>query len=66
MRRTSRLRNRTRVSAEHLGSASDPGKQNGRPWYHPFEDISKSASENSGDARLTDAETARTVIEVLC
>ncbi|XP_044505475.1 uncharacterized protein At3g49140-like isoform X2 [Mangifera indica] len=64
MRRTSRIRNRTRVSAEHLGSASDPGKQNGRPWYHPFEDISKSASENSGDARLTDAETARTVIEV--
>ncbi|KAJ0099105.1 hypothetical protein Patl1_20230 [Pistacia atlantica] len=65
VRRTSLIRNRTRASAEYLGSASDPVKQNGRPRYHPFEDIAESTSENSGDARLTDAETTRTVIEVL-
>ncbi|KAJ0043438.1 hypothetical protein Pint_17552 [Pistacia integerrima] len=64
VRRTSLIRNRTRASAEHLGSASDPVKQNGRPRYHPFEDIAESTSENCGDARLTDAETTRTVIEV--
>ncbi|KAL5744706.1 hypothetical protein ACOSQ2_027822 [Xanthoceras sorbifolium] len=63
-RRSSLVKNGIRASAEHLGSASDPVKQNGRPWYHPSEDIAESTSENREDARLTAAETTRTVIEV--
>lgn len=48
-----------------MGSAEDPVKQNGKPSYHPFEEIANSASESGGDARLTAAETSRTIIEVL-
>ncbi|XP_021892147.1 uncharacterized protein At3g49140-like [Carica papaya] len=63
-RRRNIKRNRTQATAEHLGSASDPIKQNERPHYHPFEDIADSMSEDDGDARLTAAETTRTIIEV--
>ncbi|KAI9073540.1 hypothetical protein K1719_044488 [Acacia pycnantha] len=45
-------------------SAEGPVEPNGRPSYHPFEEIADSALENSGDARLTAAETSRTIIEV--
>lgn len=47
-----------------MGPGSDPIKQNGRPQYHPFEDIAKSTSANCGDAILTSEETARTIIQV--
>lgn len=48
-----------------MGSASDPVKENGKQRYHPSEDIVESSLVNGGeDARLTAAETARTVIEV--
>ncbi|PON58212.1 FMN-binding split barrel [Parasponia andersonii] len=65
LRRCSLIRNRIHASTKHLGPGSDPIKQNGKPQYHPFEDIAKSIPENGGgDARLTSAETARTIIEV--
>ncbi|GLU24324.1 hypothetical protein SLE2022_402670 [Rubroshorea leprosula] len=60
------IKNRIRATAEHLGSASDPIKQYGKPHYHPFEEIAepKSTFKNGEDARLTAAETTRTIIEV--
>ncbi|GMI75550.1 hypothetical protein like AT5G24060 [Hibiscus trionum] len=59
-----RIKNNIRATAEHLGSASDPAKQNGSPHYHPFEEMGESMSKNSADATLTAAETSRTIIEV--
>lgn len=64
-RRNTLIKHRTRASVEHLDSAWDPKKQNGTSQYHPDEEIAESMSENSGDARLTTAETSRTIIEVL-
>ncbi|XP_062120316.1 uncharacterized protein At3g49140-like [Humulus lupulus] len=58
------IKNRIHASTKHLGPGSDPIKQNGRPQYHPFEDIAKLTPENGAGARLTSAETARTIIEV--
>ncbi|KAA3473348.1 FMN-binding split barrel [Gossypium australe] len=58
------LKNNIRATAEHLGSASDPAKHNGRSHYHPFEDIGEATSKKSNDATLTAAETSRTIIEV--
>ncbi|XVF53522.1 hypothetical protein PTKIN_Ptkin05aG0105600 [Pterospermum kingtungense] len=49
--------------AEHLGSASGPTKQNERPHYHPFEEISEAAFKNSNGATLIIAETSRTIIK---
>ncbi|KAF5732391.1 hypothetical protein HS088_TW18G01085 [Tripterygium wilfordii] len=63
LRKSKLLRKSIRASTEYLGSAPDPSKQNRRQRYHPFEDIAESTSENSGDARLTAAETTRTIIE---
>ncbi|PKI63499.1 hypothetical protein CRG98_016166, partial [Punica granatum] len=63
-RRKNLARNKVRATAEHLGSASDPIKYNGRAGYHPFEDVAELASGGAGDARLTTAETVRTVVEV--
>lgn len=57
-------KNRTQATAEHLDSASEPKKENGRARYHPSEDIRASALQNNGDARLSPAETTRTIIEV--
>ncbi|XP_022736416.1 uncharacterized protein At3g49140-like isoform X2 [Durio zibethinus] len=58
------IKNNIRATTEHLGSPSDPTKQNGRPHYHPFEEIGESTSKNRDDATLTAAETSRTIIEV--
>ncbi|XVE58461.1 hypothetical protein DITRI_Ditri04bG0171300 [Diplodiscus trichospermus] len=58
------IKNKIRATAEHLGSASDPTKQNGRPHYHPFEEIGEATSKNNDDATLTAPETSRTIIEV--
>ncbi|TXG71023.1 hypothetical protein EZV62_005958 [Acer yangbiense] len=63
-RRSSLVKNGIRASADQLGSASDPVKQNGESRYHPSEDIAESMSENREDATLTAAETTRTVIEI--
>lgn len=63
--RNSLVKNRIQASVEKLDSAWDPKKQNGRSQYHPSEEIADSTSENSDDAKLTAAETARTIIEVL-
>ncbi|XP_048325613.1 uncharacterized protein At3g49140 isoform X2 [Ziziphus jujuba] len=63
-RRNYLIKNRIQASTKHLGPGSDPIKKNGRPQYHPFEDIAKSTSANCGDAILTSEETARTIIEV--
>lgn len=60
------IKNKIRATAEHLGSASDPTKQNRRPHYHPFEDIGEATSKNSNDAILSAAETTRTIIKVYC
>ncbi|KAG7981422.1 hypothetical protein I3843_05G233400 [Carya illinoinensis] len=62
--RNSLVKNRIQASVEKLDSAWDPKKQNGRSQYHPSEEIADSTSENSDDAKLTAAETARTIIEV--
>lgn len=58
------VKNKIRATAEQLGSASDPTEQNGRPHYHPFEEIGEATSKNNNDAALTAAETSRTIIEV--
>ncbi|XVF09951.1 hypothetical protein REPUB_Repub07fG0141600 [Reevesia pubescens] len=58
------IKNKIRATTEHLGSAFDPTKQNGRSHYHPFEEIGEAKSKNSDDATLTAAETSRTIIEV--
>lgn len=56
-RRRNLVKHRFRVSAEHFGSR--------KPQYHPFEEIVESSFPESGEARLTAAETTRTVIEVI-
>lgn len=58
------MRNRIRAARENSGSASEPINRNEKPKYHPFEEISESPLRGSGDARLTAAETTRTIIEV--
>ncbi|XP_061337319.1 uncharacterized protein At3g49140 isoform X2 [Gastrolobium bilobum] len=63
-RRNKLAKNRIRASSENLGSAQDPIKKDEKASYHPFEEIAASTSEKSGDARLTAAETSRTIIEV--
>ncbi|KAI4351628.1 hypothetical protein L6164_005971 [Bauhinia variegata] len=63
-RRSKLVNYRIRASAEHLGSAQDPAKKDGKSSYHPFEELTESTLENSGDARLTAEETSRTIIEV--
>ncbi|PSS33030.1 FMN-binding split barrel protein [Actinidia chinensis var. chinensis] len=60
------FKNRIRASAEEQsGEASIPIKQNPKPSrYHPFEEIAEPELIEGGDARLTAAETTRTLIEV--
>ncbi|OMO86967.1 FMN-binding split barrel [Corchorus capsularis] len=58
------IKNKVRATAEHLGSASDPIKPNGKRHYHPFEEIGEATSKKSDDATLTAAERTRTIIEV--
>ncbi|CAN1751497.1 Uncharacterized protein At3g49140 [Linum perenne] len=60
------LNSTIRASAGQLSSGSDPSEQNGKAQYHPFEEISDSASKAVGDARLTAEETCRTMVEVNC
>lgn len=57
-------KNGIQASAEHLGSASDPIKQNRRLQYHPSEEFVKSITEIAEDVRPTSAEITRTIIEV--
>ncbi|XP_022984669.1 uncharacterized protein At3g49140-like [Cucurbita maxima] len=57
-------KNGIQASAENLGSASDPIKQNRRLQYHPSEEFVKSITEIAEDVRPTSAETTRTIIEV--
>ena len=64
-RSSSCVKNGIRAATEQLGPGSEPVKPNGRPQYHPFEDIAEASLDNVGAARLTSAESARTVIEVL-
>lgn len=63
-KRKTYMRNRIRAARENSGSASEPINRNEKPKYHPFEEISESPLRGSGDARLTAAETTRTIIEV--
>ncbi|KAJ4708941.1 Pentatricopeptide repeat (PPR) superfamily protein [Melia azedarach] len=58
IRRSNLIKDRIRASA------SDPVNRNGRTRYHPSEDIAESTLENGVDARLTAAETTRTIVEV--
>ncbi|KAJ4705940.1 Pentatricopeptide repeat (PPR) superfamily protein [Melia azedarach] len=58
IRRSNLIKNRIRASA------SDPVRRNGKTRYHPSEDIADSTLDNGLDARLTAAETTRTIIEV--
>lgn len=56
---------RSNVTKKRIqASASDPVKKNERTSYHPFEDIADSMLEKGEEARLTAAETSRTIIEV--
>ncbi|KAK9181870.1 hypothetical protein WN944_025011 [Citrus x changshan-huyou] len=56
---------RSNVTKKRIqASASDPVKKNERTRYHPFEDIADSTLKNGEEARLTAAETSRTIIEV--
>ncbi|KAL3521571.1 hypothetical protein ACH5RR_019720 [Cinchona calisaya] len=52
-------------SGSGSGSGTGPVKQNAKPQrYHPFEEITESELNENGEARLTPAETTRTMIEV--
>ncbi|KAL6508412.1 hypothetical protein OROHE_021954 [Orobanche hederae] len=55
-----------RASAkEQSGSDSDPAKLNPKPQrYHPFEEIAEARFLENSEAKLTPAETTRTIIEV--
>uniref|UniRef100_A0A2P2LJZ5 Uncharacterized protein MANES_14G021400 n=1 Tax=Rhizophora mucronata TaxID=61149 RepID=A0A2P2LJZ5_RHIMU len=64
LRRSGILKNGIQACAGKLGSASEPLNPKSRERYHPFEDITGSTEETGGDARLTAAETARTIVEV--
>lgn len=64
-KRSNCVKNGIRASTEQLGPGSEPAKPNGRPQYHPFEDIAEATLDNVGAARLTSAESARTIIEVV-
>ncbi|XAR53609.1 hypothetical protein NMG60_11022227 [Bertholletia excelsa] len=56
MRKKGLVKSRVRISAE---------KQNAKPsLYHPFEDIAELEIMEGGEARLSPAETTRTIIEV--
>lgn len=59
------MKNGIRASREQLGPGSEPVKPNGRPQYHPFEDVAEATLDNVGAARLTSAESARTIVEVV-
>nr|GLL20112.1 uncharacterized protein At3g49140-like [Ipomoea trifida]GMC61037.1 uncharacterized protein At3g49140-like [Ipomoea batatas]GMC64812.1 uncharacterized protein At3g49140-like [Ipomoea batatas] len=62
-----RDKNGIRASAKEQSSSSgsEPVKQSAKPMrYHPFEDIAESELTVNGEARLTPAETTRTIIEV--
>ncbi|KAL7003490.1 hypothetical protein U1Q18_004644, partial [Sarracenia purpurea var. burkii] len=65
-RKNSFVKNKFRASAEEQsGQSSSPIKPNAKPSrYHPFEDIAELESMEGGEARLTPAETTRTIIEV--
>ncbi|KAM5557449.1 uncharacterized protein ABKV19_024701 [Rosa sericea] len=63
-KRSNCVKNGIRAATEQLGPGSEPVKPNGRPQYHPFEDIAEATLDNAGAARLTSAESARTIIEV--
>ncbi|KAL4025350.1 hypothetical protein IC575_013738 [Cucumis melo] len=62
--RSNLRKNGIQASAEPLGSASDPIKQNRGLQYHPSEELVKSITEIADDVRPTSAETTRTIIEV--
>ncbi|XP_010261376.1 PREDICTED: uncharacterized protein At3g49140 isoform X2 [Nelumbo nucifera] len=63
--RNSILKTRVRAAANHAGSASAHPDRNGKPRYHPFEEIAEpTLQDDSEEASLTAAETARTIIEV--
>ena len=64
-KRSKCLKNGIRAATEQLGPGKEPVKPNGRPQYHPFEDIAEAALDSAGTARLTSAESARTIIEVV-
>ncbi|WOL01628.1 hypothetical protein Cni_G10345 [Canna indica] len=56
---------RVRCSQGDAGSLPDSPRGNSEPRYHPSEEIEKLVPSDDGEERrLTDAETARTVIEV--
>nr|AIZ68165.1 pentatricopeptide repeat superfamily protein, putative isoform 1 [Albuca bracteata] len=56
---------RIRAVSENLGSLPDPLASSSNNRYHPSEDIGEPASqEGTEDARLTDAEIGRTLVEV--
>ncbi|KAK4403625.1 hypothetical protein Sango_0731100 [Sesamum angolense] len=54
-----------RAAAKEQNWSSGWVKQNAKPQrYHPLEEIAESELLENGDARLTPAETTRTIIEV--
>ena len=55
-RRSNLIKNRIRACTRQLGPGSDPIKPNGKPQYHPFEEIAKSPLENGEYALLTSSE----------
>ncbi|OVA16952.1 hypothetical protein BVC80_737g27 [Macleaya cordata] len=61
--RTNLIKNRVRTAASSAADNSSSVGWNGEPNYHPFEEIGESIISNE-DAKLTAAETCRTLIEV--
>lgn len=66
MNRSNVLSTRLGALSDNAGSLPEPLDSGRKPRYHPFEEIEEDSSAFEGvrDARLTGAETARTIIEV--
>eukprot|EP00262_Sarcandra_glabra_P002510 TRINITY_DN1286_c4_g1_i1.p1 TRINITY_DN1286_c4_g1~~TRINITY_DN1286_c4_g1_i1.p1 ORF type:complete len:498 (+),score=94.18 TRINITY_DN1286_c4_g1_i1:135-1496(+) len=62
--RSNLLKNRVLAVPEKSGSDSDPMDSDEEPCYQPFEEVTDSVQQGNEDAKLTDAEMTKTMIEV--
>lgn len=58
------LQTKVQAAADYSDSMSDPLKYKGGLGYHPLEALDDSENNQKGELTLTDAEIARTVVEV--
>eukprot|EP01018_Ginkgo_biloba_P018241 Gb_25444 [translate_table: standard] len=58
------LQTKVQVAADYSDSKSDPLECHGELGYHPLEEIQDCEKTEKGELTLTDAEIARTIVEV--